>query len=84
MSLGSLRASCAEVSRDQKPGGISPVGVQVRRKGDREPWDFLQVGWGRARLGEGRYCLDRAELGAPSSLLPVEVISVVQGSVPGD
>ena len=80
MNLGSLGVSHAEAGRDQKPGGLSPVGVSDKKgRGAGSPGipcrsAGCEPGWWRVILS-GQYRIP--------SLLPVDVVSVVHSFVPG-
>lgn len=84
MNLGSLGVSHAEAGRDQKPGGLSPVGVSDKKgRGAGSPGipcrsAGCEPGWVE---GDIVWTVQNSE--APSSLLPVDVVSVVHSFVPG-
>lgn len=83
MSLGSSRASYAKMSSsDKEQDGISPVGALGKKGGrGREPWAASGCCW-KGKAGRGS-CLDTVECGTPSSLLPVGIVEVAHGCIPG-
>lgn len=87
--LGSSKLSYAEMSRDKEQDEISPVGDSGKR-GEKggvaragSPGIPFRSAAGRERLGESNLSWTVQNSGALSSLLPMDIVSVVHGYIPG-
>lgn len=83
VSLGTLRASYAEVNRDEERYGFSPVGVSGKG-GERD-----SVARGREPRNSCHVCCWKGHLaqmvqnsGSPTPLPPMDVVSVVHSYIP--
>lgn len=89
MSLGSSKPSYAEMSRDKEQDEISSIGdsgKRVERGGVARagsPRVPFRSAAGRARLGESNLSWTVQNSGAFSSLLLMDIVSVVYGYIPG-